>query len=70
MVNLLGFNQSLVQLVSSWTNLETSLGAIARLRDFVDKTPSENRPEEIQIPDSTWPAMGAIDLKNISMSYL
>jgi ATP-binding cassette, subfamily C (CFTR/MRP), member 1 len=32
--NILGFNQSLRVLVDSWTQLETALGAIARLKEF------------------------------------
>lgn len=31
MLSVLGFNQSLSMLINSWTTLETSLGAIARL---------------------------------------
>lgn len=38
---IIAVNATLLRLVESWTNLETSLGAIARLK-FVDKdTPSE-----------------------------
>ncbi len=31
MINLIGFNNRLSRLISSWTNMGTSLGAITRL---------------------------------------
>ncbi|CAI0653965.1 unnamed protein product, partial [Colletotrichum noveboracense] len=37
--NVLNFNSSLATLITSWTELETSLGAISRLRTFESKTP-------------------------------
>ncbi|KAH8804690.1 ABC transporter-like protein [Xylogone sp. PMI_703] len=69
MINLLGFNQSLSMLINSWTNLETSLGAINRLKDFVEATPDENRPTEMQGAPDNWPAYGEIEFRNISASY-
>ncbi|CEJ83182.1 hypothetical protein VHEMI03203 [[Torrubiella] hemipterigena] len=35
LVNLLSFNTSLTQLITNWMQLETSLGAISRIKDFV-----------------------------------
>ena len=40
------FNSSLGFLLTFWTMLETSLGAIARLKGFQERTKSEDRPEE------------------------
>ncbi|KAJ0103906.1 ABC transporter atnG [Diaporthe amygdali] len=38
---IVNFNESLARLITSWTELEASLGAISRLRDFEKQTPSE-----------------------------
>jgi ATP-binding cassette, subfamily C (CFTR/MRP), member 1 len=43
MVNLISFNVTLRYVIDSWTNLETSLGAIARLKWFMNSTPDENK---------------------------
>lgn len=41
--NILGFNQLLSYCITSWTTLETSLGAITRVKSFVETTPYENK---------------------------
>nr|XP_036575809.1 ABC multidrug transporter [Colletotrichum truncatum]KAF6782442.1 ABC multidrug transporter [Colletotrichum truncatum] len=71
MVSLMGLNSSLSRLISSWTNLETSLGAIARLRDFVRDTPQEDGVDTQRLPPvpQGWPSSGAIDFKSIDARY-
>ncbi|KAK1565943.1 P-loop containing nucleoside triphosphate hydrolase protein [Colletotrichum navitas] len=71
MVSLMGLNSSLSRLISSWTNLETSLGAIARLRDFVRDTPHEDGANAQNLPPvpQGWPSLGAINLKSIDARY-
>lgn len=69
MVNILGFNQSLAVLISSWTTLETSLGAIARLKNFEVDTPSEPKPlDPKELPDN-WPSQGRLEINNVTASY-
>jgi ATP-binding cassette subfamily C (CFTR/MRP) protein 1 len=63
------FNSSLGFLLTFWTMLETSLGAIARLKGFQEGTKSEDKPEETFIPDGDWPRTGAVEFKNVSASY-
>ena len=62
-------NQSLVILITEWTELETSLGAIARLRDVETHTPSEANGIEILIPDSKWPAQGNVSFNSVEAAY-
>ncbi|KAJ5209119.1 ABC transporter integral membrane type 1 [Penicillium cf. viridicatum] len=63
--NILGFNQLLSYFITSWTTLETSLGAIARVKSFVETTPCENQPGtadlSLRYPD------GTLALDNISI---
>ncbi|KAI5206442.1 putative ABC transporter [Aureobasidium subglaciale] len=47
LTNVLGFSQSLTRLVTEWTTLETSLGAISRVRSFAASTEQETSPENI-----------------------
>jgi len=66
--NILGFNQSLGRLVREWTNLETSLAAISRVKAFSETTGSETDCASSDTGPSSWPS-GSIVLKNVSASY-
>lgn len=66
---VVNFNESLARLISSWTELETSLGAIARLRAFEKETPSEidtAHPENVPV---RWPSLGEIQVNDLTASY-
>ncbi|KAF5553404.1 Canalicular multispecific organic anion transporter 2 [Fusarium napiforme] len=67
MVNLLGLNMTLTTVIDQWTTLETSLGAIARLKSFISNTPNENKQGEIEVPDN-WPG-GKIVFDGVAASY-
>jgi len=69
MVNVIGFNQSLSMLINSWTSLETSLGAIARLKIFLAETPKEDRPGEDMTPPAGWPTRGSIEMSAVTGKY-
>ena len=49
--------------------METSLGAIVRVKDFETNTPSENLPGEDGVPPEKWPSSGAVELRNITAQY-
>lgn len=66
---IMAFSQTLQEVVTSWTGLETSLGAIARTRSFEMKTPTEHQPQTPVIPSSTWPVDGNIEIRSLSASY-
>ncbi|KFY10231.1 hypothetical protein V491_07753 [Pseudogymnoascus sp. VKM F-3775] len=66
--NVLGFNMSLSALINSWTTLETSLGAISRLKNFEQEAESENQPYEIGKPPEDWPVKGTIVFENVTSS--
>jgi ATP-binding cassette subfamily C (CFTR/MRP) protein 1 len=69
LVNMMSLSHALTQLVQHWTLLETSLGAIARIKDFSENTPTETSPGEIDNPDPSWPSQGALRFENVSASY-
>lgn len=60
---------TLVALVSSWTGMETSLGAIARLKGIEEHTSQEDQPWEKTVPEGNWPARGGVTLKNFAAGY-
>lgn len=69
MVSLITFSAFLAALISNYTLLETSLGAVNRLREFGSKTETEDLPGEDTIPDVSWPEKGAIEIRAVSTSY-
>lgn len=69
MLNLMEFNQSLSMLINSWTGLETSLGAIARLKNFLAETKSEISDNDGDEPPLSWLQGGSINFKNVTAKY-
>ncbi|KAI0391240.1 P-loop containing nucleoside triphosphate hydrolase protein [Xylariaceae sp. FL0594] len=69
LVSLMSFGDSLSSVVMQWTKLETSIGAIGRLRSFNESVEPENKQEEELLPAENWPSEGRIELKGVSASY-
>ena len=69
MTSVLGFNVSLSQFINGFTLLETSLGAISRLRNFVNDTPAEAKVDEVEEPPLDWPTRGLIEIKNVTVYH-
>ncbi|KAJ6782762.1 hypothetical protein PWT90_06010 [Aphanocladium album] len=67
--NVLGFGSTLAGFITSWTQLETSLGAIARLRTFEQTTPREVERPGTAEPPADWPSRGGIEMCSLSASY-
>lgn len=66
---VIGFGETLVRLVRTWTNLESSVGAVARIKRFAAETESEDQlGRDTQIPDG-WPLAGALDFKGVTASH-
>lgn len=69
LLNVMTFNENLASTIRNWTNLETSIGAVARLRDFSLQTATENLTGETHEPPADWPQSGNIVFNNVSASY-
>ncbi len=69
LLNIMSFNTNLTAVVQMWTALESSLGAIARLKYFKDSTESENLIEEPEDVQENWPVDGSIDISDLSARY-
>ena len=63
------FNSIVSSFITGWTLLETSLGAIARLRGFEANTAVEAKEGEDAQPPPNWPEKGAIDFQDITASH-
>lgn len=71
LVSVTTFGQLLTQLLNYWAQLETSLGAVARIREFETETPSEESKGHDEDPavKEEWPSRGRIDIRNVSAAY-
>ncbi|KAH8666573.1 P-loop containing nucleoside triphosphate hydrolase protein [Xylariales sp. PMI_506] len=66
---VLSFSQALQDLMVSWTQMETSLGAIARTKNLEASIAPEDADDEVQEPPPNWPQEGAIEFRDFSASY-
>ncbi|KAE8374180.1 putative ABC transporter [Aspergillus bertholletiae] len=73
MYSLMTFGESLSGIVIYYTRLETSIGAIARLKTFNETVTPEDRDgpgeEEDIVPDTNWPGRGLVELRGVSARY-
>ncbi|KAH7388905.1 ABC transporter [Cadophora sp. MPI-SDFR-AT-0126] len=69
LVQVTSLGQTLANLIMQWTTLETSLGAVARIKSFSEDTPSELLAGENEMPDAQWPAQGHLTFEGVSASY-
>ncbi|KAL5689629.1 hypothetical protein EMGR_008545 [Emarellia grisea] len=69
LLNVILFSQSIKLLVTFWTNLETHIGSIVRIRSFTETVSSENLPTEKDDVPPNWPWGGDIEFKSVSAEY-
>ena len=51
-----------------WAQLETSLGAVARIKNFSDEAENENKDDDMEPPEQ-WPGRGDIHFDNVEATY-
>ncbi|OAR01628.1 hypothetical protein LLEC1_03283 [Akanthomyces lecanii] len=69
LLNLITFGEQLTFLMSDWTELETSLGAIARLDQFITNTPVEKDADDVAPISASWPENGTIEFRGVDAGY-
>jgi ABC-type multidrug transport system fused ATPase/permease subunit len=69
LLNVIMFSQSIKLLVTFWTNLETHIGSIQRVRSFTETVQSEELPAERDPVPPDWPAEGSIEFKSLAAGY-
>ncbi|KAF9771912.1 hypothetical protein IL306_010421 [Fusarium sp. DS 682] len=69
LVQLISFSETINMLIQFWTSIETSIGAVARIKQFAEETGEENLPGETHEPPLQWPDKGAIHINNLTASY-
>jgi ABC-type multidrug transport system fused ATPase/permease subunit len=69
LVTLMSFGENLSGIVIFYTKLETSIGAISRLKTFNETVRPESMDNEDVVPPTQWPHTGSIKLDRVSASY-
>lgn len=69
LVNMMELGSNLKGIIIQWSTLETSLGAVTRIKEFTENAPVEIQPDEIVQPELAWPAQGILQFKNVSVQY-
>ncbi|KAK6085810.1 ABC multidrug transporter [Seiridium cupressi] len=69
LVQLITFAETVRMPILWWTSLGTSIGAVARIKQFSENTPDEELLGEGNIPPQNWPSQGAIELQGICATY-
>lgn len=75
LVIIIGLSETLTRLINTWTKLESSVGAVARVKRFVTETGSEDTEGSVQVSGNEddiptdWPQPGAIEFDGVVASY-
>ena len=69
--NIVSFGSTLEQLITDWTQLEQSIGAVTRIKAYSESTPKEIHKDDGQreLPGGTWPDSGRVEFRNVSAAY-
>lgn len=62
-------NTTLLRLIGSWTTLEVSVGAAARLKELEDRVPNEEECAIETVVPRDWPSTGSLSLKGVRVCY-
>lgn len=70
LTSVMAFGMTLSQLMQTWAELETSIGAVTRIRQFQDDTPKESQISSAATPPcGPWPSAGHISVAGLSAAY-
>lgn len=69
LLTLMQLGQFMTSVVQCYAKLETSMGAVSRLKAFRDNTPSEIMDKDNIIPSPSWPPKGRVEMHGVSASY-
>lgn len=67
--NIVNFSGTLQTLVTYWIGLETSIGAVSRIRSYAQQATMEDLDSETEAVPENWPQQGGVDIAGLSASY-
>jgi ABC-type multidrug transport system fused ATPase/permease subunit len=69
LVNMMRLGANMKGIILYWSILETSLGAITRIRAFSSDAPNEQKPGEDKQPGEDWPSTGKLEVRDLDVQY-
>ncbi|KAI0157335.1 ABC transporter [Xylariaceae sp. FL1272] len=66
---VIGFSDTLLLAIVTWAKLESSLGALRRVKQFTDQTEREDGNDQNRDVPQGWPSAGIIAFEGVSASY-
>ncbi|KAK4152002.1 canalicular multispecific organic anion transporter 1 [Chaetomidium leptoderma] len=69
LIALMSFGDGLTQFIRFYTLLETSIGAVSRLKAFSENVKPESKEGEDVVPPKEWPLKGGIEINGVSAAY-
>lgn len=69
LLSTISYSQSLQKVIRCWTEMETSLGAVGRLKSFIAETPVDTDPNAAMRMPLYWPGKDGIVLRDVSVKY-
>ncbi|KAH8195528.1 hypothetical protein TruAng_010313 [Truncatella angustata] len=69
LVMIMGFSMTLMRTIKMWTMMESSIGAVARVKRFVADTESEEKAGWTTEVADEWPRQGVIEFKSLVASH-
>lgn len=69
LTQVLLINLTLRGIILSWTEVETCIGSVVRVKSFSETTVSEHKPQEQDEPSIDWPYDGKVEFKSMSAIY-
>lgn len=69
LVNMMELGNNLKGIIIQWSTLETSLGAVTRIKEFTENAPVEIQPKENVEPEAAWPSQGNLQFQDVSVQY-
>lgn len=69
LLNAIQLTDDIKLIIESWTNLESSMGAMKRVLDYIRNTAMEQLNSLTGDPPLTWPASGEVQLDDLTLAY-
>ncbi|KAF2108606.1 P-loop containing nucleoside triphosphate hydrolase protein [Lophiotrema nucula] len=69
LTQIISFTANLRFAILFWTQMETSIGAVARVKRFEEETDKEDLVSESNDPPPEWPNRGELCIKDLTVSY-
>ena len=69
LLSLISLSYDATHFVEEWMGLESSLGALSRLKTLIQTTPLEEDPEDEATLPPNWPTEGNIVIQNVTAHY-